>query len=402
MSNSPTLAATPLPRPWASRAFRASKEPGVLDARLSAGAAIALLRANTRYWSSVAPLVHEQLAHWQTRAQAISHPLLRGLALEKLGEEGFNAEVAATLATLAPRTHRRRVVKAIVALEVLFDYLDGLTESPSHERPGDGARLFAAFIDAVAPATERHGDYYRHHAYRDMSGYMDELVGTVRFALAGLPGTTKLADLLRRVATRSSEAQLLVHSVSLTGVGQLEHWATHNAAGTSLEWREFLAGAASSVLAVHALIAAAADHRTTYAQALEIDRAYLSISVLPTVLDSLVDYDRDLAGGLPGYVRLYEDREVLQRRISRVITDAVHRARVIPNGPHHVMTIVGIVAYYASAPTAGISETVTEQTARSLRPLIGPTLAVMHTWRAAKRVRRALLSTAPSNASLTA
>ncbi|MHB8242237.1 MAG: DUF2600 family protein [Solirubrobacteraceae bacterium] len=402
MSNSPTLAATPLPRPWASRVSRASRSAGILDARLSASATIALLRANTRYWSNVAPLVHEQLEHWQARAQAISHPLLRALALEKLGDEGFNAEVAATLATLAPRIHRRRVVKAIVALEVLFDYLDGLTESPSQERPGDGARLFAAFTDAVAPATERHGDYYRHHTCCDLSGYMDELVGTVRFALADLPGTTKLADLLRRVATRSSEAQLRVHSVTLTGVGQLERWATHNAAGTSLEWREFLAGAASSVLAVHALIAAAADHRTTYAQALEIDRAYLSISVLPTVLDSLVDYDRDLASGRPGYVRLYEDREVLQRRISRVIADAVQRARRIPNGPHHVMTIVGIVAYYTSAPTAGLAEAVTEQTARNLRPLLGPTLAVMHTWRAAKRARRALRPVASPKARLSA
>ena len=400
MSRSSALAATPLARP---RASHRSSAPGTLDARLSANATIALALANTRYWWSVAPLVREQLSHWHTRAEEITSPSLRALALEKLGEEGFNAEVAATLATLAPRVHRRRVVKAIVALEILFDYLDGLTESPSRACPGDGECLFGAFTDAVAPAVQRRGDYYRHHPCRDMSGYLDELVCTVRFALEGLPGTVKLSDLLRRVATRSGEAQLRIHALSLTGSAQLQRWATVNAAGTSLDWREFLAGAASSVLGVHALIAAAADHRTTYAQALKIDRAYLSISVLPTVLDSLVDYELDTASGRPGYVRLYEDREVLQRRLSRVIADAVQRARRVPNGAHHVMTIVGIVAYYASAPTAGddFARLVTQETARHLHPLIGPTLAVMHTWRAAKRVRR-LLSISPlPKASLT-
>jgi hypothetical protein len=360
----------------------------MLDARLSAQAGIALAVANTRYWSSVAPLAREQLSHWRARACVISDPMLRALAVEKLAEEGFNAEVAATLATLVPRRQRRRVVKAIIALEVLYDYLDGLTEAPSLHEPEDGRCLFGAFIDAVSPSLRRAGDYYRHHPRCDASGYMDELVATVRFALAELPGIAKLADVLRRGARRSSEAQLGIHAMPLLGQGRLERWATAHAAGTTLEWREFLAGSASSVLNVHALIAAAADHRTTYSQALQIDRAYLSISALPTVLDSLIDYDSDTAAGRHGFVGLYENREVLQRRITRVMRDAVELARRLPNGPHHVMTIVGIVAYYTSAPGASgsFARPAAERTARHLQPLIGPTLAVMHAWRAAKRL----------------
>ncbi len=389
MSRHPTLAATPLPAPWARNAPGAARTPSrLLGSRLSTQTGLALVRANARYWSAIAPLVREQLAHWHSRAQAISDPQLRGLALEKLDEEGFNAEVAATLATLAPRTNRRRVVKAIVALEILYDYLDGLTESPSPDSPGDGERLSEAFTDAVSPALARSGDYYRHHRRRDRSGYLDELVCTVRFALAGLPGIAKLADILRGAAARSSEAQLHIHSMERTGPGAPERWATVQAAGTSLQWREFLAGAASSVLGAHALIVAAADHRTTYAQALRIDQAYLSISVLPTLLDSLIDYERDTANGRPGYVGLYDDRDELERRLARVTRHAVELARELPNGAHHVMTIVGIVAYYTSAPTggSGLAARATETTARDLRPLIGPTLAVMHMWRAAKRL----------------
>ncbi len=375
----------------------------MLDGRLSAHVGIALMLANTRYWSSIAPLVREQVAHWGGRARAISDPQLRALALEKLDDEGFNAEVAATLATLAPRTHRRRVVKAIVALEILYDYLDGLTESPSSESPQDGACLFGAFTDAVCPAIERSGDYYRHHPQTDASGYMEELVSTVRFALAGLPAATKLAGIFQRTASRSGEAQLRIHSLSLTGIGPLRRWATEQAAGTSLEWREFLAGAASSVLGVHALIAAAANRRTTCAQASEIDRAYLAISVLPTVLDSLVDHESDVAAGKPGYVELYENREVLQRGLLRVIREAVELARRLPNGPHHVMTIVGIVAYYTSAPTArgAYASSVSKQAVSHLQPLIGPTLGVMYAWRSAKRLRGVAPSKAiPSRVSL--
>ncbi len=93
-------------------------------------AALALALANARYWPTVAPVVRRELERWRGRAQAIPDPELRALALSKLSGERFNAEVAATLATLAPRAHRRDAVEAIVALEVLFDHLDGRTEQP--------------------------------------------------------------------------------------------------------------------------------------------------------------------------------------------------------------------------------------------------------------------------------
>ena len=380
MSSPPTLAATQVQRPWPSR-VASGRRTEVLGTGASLRAGSALLLANVRYWSNVAPLVRTQLQHWHRRAETIPDPALRTLALEKLEQEGFNAEVAATLATIAPRSQRRRVAKAIVALEVLYDFLDGLTESPSGESPGDGERLFEALIDAVSPRGTHTGDYYRHHPRRDSSGYLEELVGTVRFALASLPSIHQLSDTLRSAARRSSEAQLRIHSIPLEGLEGVERWASAHARGTGLEWREFLAGAASSVLGVHALIAAAADPRTTLTDGQEIDQAYLSISVLPTVLDSLVDYEHDTALGQSGYVGLYENPKVLQRRLLRTIADALERARGLPNGPHHVMTIVGIVAYYSSAPSATgeFACRTTEQAVASLRPLIAPTMAVMQT-----------------------
>jgi tetraprenyl-beta-curcumene synthase len=373
----------------AAGADRASTAPAAMNRRLAARAGMALVRANLRYWSGVAPLARSELRMWRGHAERIEDPVLRALALEKLSEEAFNAEVATMLATLAPRANRSSAVRAIVALEVLYDYLDGLTESPADEWPDDGHVLFTAFTDAVTPAAPALGDYYRHHSRRCDSGYLQALVASVRDALDELPATEIVAEVMQRSAARGAEAQTRIHAASLSGAGPLERWARMHAAGTPLQWREYVAGAACSVLAIHALIATAADKHSTTAQAEEIDRIYLSISVLPTILDSLIDYEQDMRAGRPGYVQYYGDRRALCGRLASVIDDAVERAGRAPHGAHHVMTLVGVVAYYTSAPSARstFARPVTESVERRLRPLITPTLAVMRTWRAAKRLR---------------
>jgi tetraprenyl-beta-curcumene synthase len=153
--------------------------------------------------------------------------------------------------------------------------------------------------------------------------------------------------------------------------------------------QEFLAGAASSVLAVHALIAAAADERTTPEEANEIDATYLSICALSTMLDSLIDYQRDAQAGQVGYIRYYDDHDTLARDLTNAARRAIEHAAPLRNGAHHVMTLVGVAAYYISAPTArsDFARPVTRQVSRELEPLITPTLAVMRGWRAAKRAR---------------
>ncbi len=150
---------------------------------------------------------------------------------------------------------------------------------------------------------------------------------------------------------------------------------------------KFLAGAVTSALSVYALIAAGADRQTTREQAVAIDAAYLSFGALATMLDSLVDYEHDLKMDTQWYLRGYEDQTVLAERLAEIAQQAAAQARTLPHDAHHAMTLVGIAAYYLSAPEAN-SEFARPLTARlrgELRPLITPTLAVMRTWRTAKR-----------------
>jgi tetraprenyl-beta-curcumene synthase len=349
----------------------------------------ALVLANARYWSSVAPLARVQIAHWEKRARAVEDPSLKTLATAKLGQERFNVEAAATLATLAPRASRAHVVEAIVAAQIAYDYLDVLGEQPPDE----------------SRAT-------------DDGGYLRELVDTVTKSLERLPAAATLAGVMQRVLHRCGEAQTLIHAAVRDGDAELERWATREAASSptgweqtvdspgrsglgwsGLGWPEYLAGASAGVLALHALIAAAADPLTTLADAEAIDAAYLYIGAL-TMLDSLNDREQDLAMGELGYIRHYEDREQLAEQLAVVAREAAIEARTLPHGAHHTMTLLGIVAYYGSEPTAHgpLAAPVTASVRAELGPLMTPMLAIMRAWRLAKRVRgRSRRSTTTDN-----
>jgi len=355
----------------------------------------ALVLANIRYWITVAPLVRTQLSHWARRAEDIPDSALRLLALVNLGEEGFNARATATLATLAPRRYRGAATEAIVALQIIYDYLDSLVERPLASPMSDGHRLYQAFLDAIALDREPCGEYYPPgHASAD-GDYLEELVRTVRGALSRLPSQAAIAEVSAGAAMRCAEAQVRAHAGSLDGA-QLELWARERAIETQIQWREFLAGAVSSGLALHALIALAADPRASREQAVAVDQLYLSLCALTTLLDGLVDHDQDLLStGRPGYLRYYDDRDALAQGLDSVIDRAAHKAWETPNTDHHLLTLVGIAAYYASAPTAEskFAQALMSGVTHKLTPAIGPVLALMRAWRVAGRLGRAFAST---------
>jgi hypothetical protein len=365
------------------------------DPRLVAGGALALIRANARYWSTVAPLVRSQLALWERRARAIPDPGPRALATSKLAQERFNVEAAATLSTLAPRARRADAVTASVALQVMYDYLDALTERPLVQRPpGERPReerraLMRALSDAVAQDALAPGEGYRGDARgsRD-GGYLQALVETVRRSLARLPAARAIDEVAQRAAARCAQAQLLSHTSASAKEAAVRRWAPRAATDGPLDWPELLAGASASVLGLHALIAAAADERTTRAEAERIDAVYLSIGAL-SMLDSLVDREQDRADGRWGYADCYQSPEQMARALADVARGAARDAQTLPHAAHHTMTLVGVVAYYASAPTARspFARGAFARLHDELRPLIVPTTALMRAWRMAKSAR---------------
>ncbi len=360
-----------------------------VPARRAVGPLRALLLANTRYWPTVAPTARAELVRWQRRAAEIDDACLRDLAQAKLADERFNAEVAATLATLAPVPARSQATRAIVALEVLFDYLDGRTEPAMDDPIAARGKLFETFAQALATgAPVSRGQTPSARGHEPDRSYLEALGATTREHFGALPAAQTVAPFAHAAAQRCAEAQTHLHAAATLGDQELERWAREAARGSDLEWRVYLAGSASSVLAAHALIAAAADARTTAADARALDRAYVAIGAVITILDSLVDRRADLARGEPGFVRFYEqDDPGLEQMLCALIAEALARVRQAPQANHHAMTLAGVAAYYMTHPGARDTRALGSAVRRELAPTIWPALAVMRGWRAAKSVR---------------
>jgi tetraprenyl-beta-curcumene synthase len=357
-----------------------------LDPAPEVRATLALVRANALYWPAVLPRVHRELSRWKAHAWDIPDPTLRAQAIAKLEDESFNTEVAATLATLVPRRQRSRVIAVTVALQVMYDYLDGLSEQPARDSLGNSRTLFGAFEVAFATERVEPTDYYRRHPQSDDNGYLEALVETCQDAFRGLPRAVAVAPVARGAAMRCGEAQGRTHAIPSSGVDQLAAWATSGARDTGLTWWEYAAGATASVLALHALIAAAADPRTTPAEARDLDAAYLFIAAISTLLDSLVDHHLDVEDGSHSFISYYESEGEKVERIGALAIRAVTDARRLRNGPHHHMTTAGVAAYYLSAPAARkpSARAVRAGVVGELRPLITPILGVFRLWRLAK------------------
>lgn len=355
----------------------------------TATASGALLRANLRFWRTVAPLARRELSAWHARASLIPDAELRGIALEKLRDEDFNAQVAATLATLAPSPQRSRATRAIVAYEVMYDYLDGLTERPSDDHLDSKLTLYRALRDAVS--TEQASPHGYYPSGRGDGGYLQALCETTRANFFALPRAQAVASTTATTAGLCAESQARVNAVtaggSLSGVAA---WAVEQSAGSGLGWREWLAGAVASVLGVHALISVASLPSTSASEAKTLSEAYLAVSALSTMLDSLVDRQRDDEAGASSWLlRCYDSDSELTCALTRTSRYAAERVSALPHGAHHLMTMTGVVSYYTSAPTAKEPRTapIVQRLHSELGATLVPTLAIMRAWRAGKKAR---------------
>ena len=210
-------------------------------------------------------------------------------ALENLRAERLNLDGAAAFAAFVPAVRRPAVVRAQVAFQAAYDYVDTLAEQHSPDPVRNGDRLHRALLAALDPALGRI-DYYAHHAHRDDAGYLDTIVETCRVALHMLPSFASVAAPARRAAARIVSYQSLNLGECRGGHAALERWAqARKPPGSDLQWWEIAASAGSS-LGVFVLIAAAAERAVRAEDAAAIEAAYFPwIGSLHTLLDSLVD-----------------------------------------------------------------------------------------------------------------
>lgn len=347
-------------------------------------ACAAFLKAHAVYWPAIRPRVHRHLYCWRAQAEGIPDPELRSCALQKLHDEQLNCEVAATLAALAPLRHRPAVIAAIVALQVMYDYLDGATEKPNPDRLRNSRQLFGAFVGALAPEPPL-CDYYRHCAVRDDGGYLRCLADACSAGFWQLPAAASVAQAAIETAHRCSEAQSRTHAIAQIGPEQLQTWAAGDANPASLlTWWEHAAAGAASVLTVHALLAAAARPETTGRDAQTLADAYLPLCALSTLLDSIADTALD--DDEHRFIAYYASAPQVAERLIAIAGLAAEAVSTLPDAGHHAMTVAGIATYYLSAPLTVDAQPIADKLLASVGPLAVPMLPVFRVWRRAQRL----------------
>ena len=347
--------------------------------------------AARRYWLSVFPCLGCEVRRWQSRASEIRDPVLRRLALDSQHAKRKSLEGAVAFAAFVPRPGRRSVIRALTAYQVIFDYLDTLSEQPSVDPIVNGRQLNQALLTAVEPQSSSL-DYYAHHSHRNDDGYLEDLVRVCRAALGTLPSYAATAAAVRRATERIVAYQSLNHGDAHGSHDAFARWAAEETRpDTGLRWWETGAAAGSS-LAVLALITAAADPLLTSEQTAALENAYYPwIGALHTLLDSLVDWQEDTTtAGQRSLIDCYLSPAETAARLEMIAAQAVRHARSLPRANHHAMIIAAMASLYLSDPQASMPGALLakQQVLATMGDLAAPTMLVMGARRAAGRLTR--------------
>lgn len=345
--------------------------------------------AASRYWLGVFPLVGREVRHWDELARQIPDPLLRHLALLTQRVERGNYEGAAAYAVLVPHAYRAHVVRAVVAFQTTYDYVDTLSEQPSSDPVANGRQLHLALLTALDPDSD-HANYYEHSSSTRDNGYIRQLVQTCRDALRTLPSYAAVAQPALRAAGTIVAYQSLNHEQADDGPRALARWGAAVAPPDSgLRWWEAAAGGASS-MTVFALIAAAAKPDLSAAETQATHEAYFPwISALHVLLDSLIDRPKDLEHGHHNLIDHYASSVEAAHRLGWIAARALHSAETLPDGAHHALILAAMVSFYLSAPSPSTPARIlaAQCVLERMGMVARPTMAVHRARRAAGRLR---------------
>jgi tetraprenyl-beta-curcumene synthase len=312
----------------------------------------ALAAVIVRYLTTVRPYARREIARWRRCAHAIPDPELRREVLRPYDSD-LSVEGAAIFAVLQP-ARARELVPLLIAYVLLWSYVDVVTEREQDAQ----AQAFGALAGVLSPGwvLAAHRD--------DVHGGQRYFRGLVQECQAGcerLPSWEVVAPAARRIAAYGAVVQAANHGPDADA--RLRAWARRLGVET-VSWQTLAAGA-SSPLAIHALMALAADPRATAATAAATTTAYFpTVSALSVLADHLIDAHEDVVSGSLSYVDRYPSRAAFTDEVLGLASLARESLPQLPHGELHVVTFAAMIAMFFSDPCveagefAGLSRTV--------------------------------------------
>jgi tetraprenyl-beta-curcumene synthase len=342
--------------------------------------------------------VSREVRHWSRKATQIPNPELRAHAISALGRKRGNINGAALFWTLTDRCSTD-LLGALVAYEVLADYLDCVSERGAQHGLRNGRQLHLAMVEALDPQAAI-SDYYRYHHSRADGGFLRALVESCRAACLRLPSYAAARPFIAQAAGLSAVLAINHEPDPALRERALESWAAEAQTAHQLadpreqSWFERTAGASAwlTVLAMLALAADPADRAHSPAELEQIYDAYLHvISPAAAMLDSYCDLVEDLAGGEHSYISHYPSIDVAVERVSLLVRRSRVQARRLPRGERHAVLVACMIAFYLSKDSvrAPALRAHTHELRRAGGAHVAVLAPVLRVWRTAYRQRAA-------------
>jgi tetraprenyl-beta-curcumene synthase len=346
------------------------------------GWSLSLAVARELVWGLRAVL--REVERWRSHAASIPDRVIREEALAALDHKRPNTDGAALLWTI-PNRRSRRLLRLLVAYEIMGDFLDSMIERGVEVGCLNGRQLHLALVDAV-DLQRPMSDYYLEHPWCEDGGYLNQLVAFCRYGCGLLPAYGCARPVLVEAA-RLAQVQGLNHEPDLMLRRLvLEAWAlSENNGSSELGWYE-TAGAASAWLTVLAVMAVAAEPLTSEDMPVKVFLAYFPwIALTATLLDSYDDLLDDQCTGAFSYLSVYGSFEHAVMRIEQCVKTAIVEARSLEHGERHVVIVSSMIALYLSKESVyrtdvGKSSATLLRASGPLTLLLAPVLRV---WRVA-------------------
>ena len=327
---------------------------------------------------------NREISRWRRHAGQIPSRALREDALDALKRKRGQSDGAA-LFVILPRKRNRHYLRLLVAYQIIWDYLDSVSERGASAGLANGRQLHLALIDALDPGGPIR-DYYRHSPWREDAGYLRALVQRCRDCCEQLPSYERVRSAVLRDA-RSAQVLAINHIPDPERRDSaLRAWARREfPKGHEASWYE-LSGAASAGLAAFALLALACEPSCSDHEIAQTHAAYFPwVSAVACMLDSYADQAEDAASGDHSYIAHYPTPELAVSGACALVRRCLGELRKLNNGEAHILIVCSMVALYLSKDSARTesSHCATRRIASAGGSLTGVLIPILRLWRVA-------------------
>ncbi|NLM93970.1 MAG: tetraprenyl-beta-curcumene synthase family protein [Firmicutes bacterium] len=302
-----------------------------------------------RFVTATLPAVQREIERWERAAKAVLQGRLKEQALKSLKHKRFHAQGGSVYMLGAPG-RSSQLVKLIVALQTISDYLDNLCDRMGPQEERSLWLLHQAMLDACSPGSICR-DYYAEYPCRGDFGYLPGLVAECQQQVSSLPGYPAAKTEVLALVSLYAHLQTYKHLDKSFRAERLQDWIRpHLVQFPDLYWWEF-AAASGSTLGVFALFRRSAQRGMTADEARCLVDAYFPwICGLHILLDYLIDQGEDEEEGDLNFVSFYPNSEECQRRLVLFTKEALARADSLPDPVFHRAVVRGLLALYLSDP----------------------------------------------------